>query len=402
MPVKYPMEGAPDWYGKHLDELDFEWSPEEKLEIERYCEKIHKNLAEDEMTPMERLKASFEGKPRDRVFTYVKAYIVYGIRALDSAADALKPIDGFRSPKLHLKAMLATMARFKSDHPCFEVITYGEDIWGFHSKMIEYGNPVCIGEPPIKTMADFEGLEMPDVYRDGLYPGYLWTLREARRIFDEYGFTGVVPLWPAICPGQLGGVMLNMMGMSQSMIALRKDPDVVKKCFEIHNQFNIDYAKAVYDVCKNDGFFWCDFLGMIPLKGNEWMVDDRVKVLKAISPMAPVTGAPAVPRGGWLDAMYEGGAYGPGLFEGNLYGHYDDYKMLIDWSRERNLWCECLPPDTTTLNGPISEIEEEVKIRCEYGKEYNKYVQGIGVVDYWTPQSHIDAAVAAAKKYGKY
>ena len=32
------MESAPYWYGTHLDDLDFEWSREDKLEIERYCE----------------------------------------------------------------------------------------------------------------------------------------------------------------------------------------------------------------------------------------------------------------------------------------------------------------------------------------------------------------------------
>ena len=60
------MEGAPDWYDTHLDELDFEWSPEDKLEIERYCEKIHKNIATEEMTPYERCIANYEGKPKDR------------------------------------------------------------------------------------------------------------------------------------------------------------------------------------------------------------------------------------------------------------------------------------------------------------------------------------------------
>jgi len=41
------MEGAPDWYDTPLDKLDFEWSHDEKVEIERYCEKIHQNIAEE-------------------------------------------------------------------------------------------------------------------------------------------------------------------------------------------------------------------------------------------------------------------------------------------------------------------------------------------------------------------
>jgi hypothetical protein len=32
-------ENPPVWYGKTFDEVDFEWSPEEELMIERYCEK---------------------------------------------------------------------------------------------------------------------------------------------------------------------------------------------------------------------------------------------------------------------------------------------------------------------------------------------------------------------------
>ena len=67
------MQGAPDWYSKHLDELGFEWSPEEELEIERYCEKILKNVAEEEMTPLERWKAHMAGKPTDRKFFTVEA-----------------------------------------------------------------------------------------------------------------------------------------------------------------------------------------------------------------------------------------------------------------------------------------------------------------------------------------
>jgi len=66
------MVGAPEWYGTPLDELDFQWSHEEKLEIERYCEKIHKNLAEEEMTPKERFEATLAGKPRDRLWMEVK------------------------------------------------------------------------------------------------------------------------------------------------------------------------------------------------------------------------------------------------------------------------------------------------------------------------------------------
>ena len=84
------MENAPDWYDTPLEKLHFEWSPEELLEIERYCEKIQKNIDEEEMTPLQRFNASLEGREKDRCFMVTLPFNVYAVRTLDSAADALK------------------------------------------------------------------------------------------------------------------------------------------------------------------------------------------------------------------------------------------------------------------------------------------------------------------------
>ena len=50
---------------------------------------------------------------------------------------------------------------------------------------------------------------------------------------------------------------------------------------------------------------------------------------------------------------------------------------------------------------PISTIEEEIKVRCEYGKPHPKFAIGIAAVDYSTPPTNFEAAIAAAKKYGR-
>ena len=66
---RQPLENAPYWYNTPLDKLDFEWSPEEEREIERICEKIHKNIEEEGgMTPLERFRAAMWGKDKDRMF----------------------------------------------------------------------------------------------------------------------------------------------------------------------------------------------------------------------------------------------------------------------------------------------------------------------------------------------
>ena len=49
----------------------------------------------------------------------------------------------------------------------------------------------------------------------------------------------------------------------------------------------------------------------------------------------------------------------------------------------------------------LSAIEEETKRRCEYGKSHPKFAIGIAAVDYLTPISNFEVAIAAAKRYGK-
>jgi hypothetical protein len=54
------------------------------------------------------------------------------------------------------------------------------------------------------------------------------------------------------------------------------------------------------------------------------------------------------------------------------------------------------------LNGLISAIEEGIKRRCEYGKSHPKLAIGIAAVGYLTPEANSEAAITAARKYGKF
>jgi hypothetical protein len=104
----------------------------------------------------------------------------------------------------------------------------------------------------------------------------------------------------------------------------------------------------------------------------------------------------------WLPLMMEKGLMGPDGFAGWVSSAEVDYIKLIDHAREYNYFIACLFPDTVLLNGPVSAIEEEIKVRCDYGKQHPKFATAFGAVDYWAPPEHVDAAVAACKKYGKY
>jgi hypothetical protein len=113
-----PIDPAPYWYNTPIEELDFEWTTEEKLEIERYGEKILKNIeVEGGMTPLERWEATVWGKDKDRQLMITPFNSVYIAKTLDSAADAIKPIDVYQYPKLWVKAHLASIARFGLDYP---------------------------------------------------------------------------------------------------------------------------------------------------------------------------------------------------------------------------------------------------------------------------------------------
>jgi hypothetical protein len=191
------IEGQPKWYNVPLDKLNFEWSEEEKLELDRYCEKILKNIAKEEMTPLDRMWATIKGEPKDRMLIHGLPMQVWSTRTLDSWADAVKPIDIYQHPKLMVKAFLATVARFKFDFCLFYTTTYAEEYWGANVKQIEYGNQVIVGDTPINTVEDLMNMVIPDPTQFGVIPGYLWACRELRRIYDETGLSKVYPLYIA-------------------------------------------------------------------------------------------------------------------------------------------------------------------------------------------------------------
>jgi len=54
------------------------------------------------------------------------------------------------------------------------------------------------------------------------------------------------------------------------------------------------------------------------------------------------------------------------------------------------------------MTGPLSTVEEDIKRRCEYAKTHPKAATGVYSIDFATPQHHVEAAVVACKRYGKF
>ena len=79
---RLPMKGAPYWYNTPIEDLDFEWSHEDKVEIERYCTKILKNIEEEGGNDAKRTMAGdhvWKGKgPNDVLVLTPPMFIVPG------------------------------------------------------------------------------------------------------------------------------------------------------------------------------------------------------------------------------------------------------------------------------------------------------------------------------------
>ncbi len=404
------MEGAPYWYNTHLDKLDLGWSKEEALELERYCEKILKNCAEEDMTPKDRWLAHMAGKPADRKTFMFAHMLVYATRQLDAYADALKPIDCWRNPKLMLKALMATCARYKEDFITWAMISFTEGLWGGHAKMVEYGNPALAGDPPIKNMKDLEAAEVPDPYCDGLFPGYLWTNRELRRYIDKYKIPMVH--FGSMCPGPTEVAQMAMMGWNPFLKALMKDRELAKAASEKALIYNKRIGRALIKESQTEGMFCCQFTGGFPLKGNEWVADlwkDLAVDLKDYSKkefkynvhlQAGYSFLSGVFE--WYDVFSKHGAMAKDTaWDGGTGGHGEvDMQKVFDWHREHDIQLGFSPSDKVTSEGPISLIDQEVKAMCDQGRSHRRFTPNVAV-GYFAPPPHVDAAIAAMKKYSK-
>ena len=151
-----------------------------------------------------------------------------------------------------------------------------------------------------------------------------------------------------------------------------------------------------------------------PLGGNEWILDYYGTLGKTLSKYAkeklgrPIHlsyGYPYMAKA--LEAYpigWEHSALGPAgeTWNGGCGGRGEvDLEASANWHHEHECYMSFSITDPTLENGPISAIEEEMKEHVLKHKHMPKFAPGI-VPPYWTPPEHVDAAIAAARKYGRY
>jgi len=150
--------------------------------------------------------------------------------------------------------------------------------------------------------------------------------------------------------------------------------------------------------------------GAFQLKGHEWIADAWAELGKAIKAVDPkiqlINGVTALSTfKEFTDVLIERGGAGEASFNGGLTGNDNDEiaRTMMDYYNEHNMFLFMGILNTLLEKGTLSEIDEAYKKLCEYTKSYPRFSPSIVTGGaHWTPFYHVDAALEAVKKYGKY
>jgi len=391
------MEDAPKWFNTPWTKLDFPFSEEEELEIERYCQKIKQNIEKDKMTPWERWNAMVNGQEVDMIHVQIHPETTYSIKALDGYADAVKPIDSFKHPKLFLKAHLASIARFGSFVPQIYSYSYGESEWGGKAKYLERAHPVMI-EPGVKTPEDVDRLVVPDPRKDGAYPGMLWMIHNMKAAFKKYGLGEMIPVGASCCTPPEWIVGQSMRGLKAGFLEPMKNPDLWHKEIRKTTDFAIQYAKALREAGA-DIVWCCQHHSAWPPKVFK---DHIAQYCGEFAKKGPLDGwAYAGNQEAHVQIAADAGAYDP--FQFLQFATETPVEAMRKFTKEINKAYICCEPDKAILTD-LPTLEATVKQHIKIGTSTPGvgFGMAVGAIDYWTPPQNVDAFIKYVKQFGKY
>lgn len=391
------MEGAPKWFNAPWTELDFPFSEEEELEIERYCQKIKQNIEKDKMTPWERWNAMVKGQEVDMVHVQIHPETTYSIKALDGFADAVKPIDSFKHPKLFLKAHLASIAKFGTFVPQIYSYSYGESEWGGKAKYLERAHPVMV-ESGVKTLEDADRLVVPDPRKDGAYPGMLWMIHQMKENFKKYGLGDVMPVGASVCTPAEWIVAESVRGLKAGFLDPIKNIDMWQKLIRKTTEFEIAYAKALREAGAD--IVWCcqHHSAWPPKVFKEQIAPFAAELAKR----GPLDGwAYAANQESHMQIMADAGGYDACKFL--EFTTDTSVEFCRKFTKDLNKAYICCEPDKAILTD-FPTIEATVKQHIKIGTSTPGvgFGMAVGAIDYWTPPQNVEAFVKDVKQFGKY
>jgi hypothetical protein len=225
--IEWNSEEARGDYPRTWNQPHFshQWTETEELILERSRQKMVERAQREKMMPRERVIRDFYGKDPDRIPFHPGYSMNYGARILDSFAETppvLHNRDLIEYPNLDVTAVALWYARFPGDMISHNSTTFGEEVLTRKFRLVEHGPPLAI-EGACKTKEDMEWYldNVPDPAQRGLYPVFLWTVKQLFKAFPEF------PQMGSCCAGPMASASF-LRGQREFLLDVRKNPEMAE------------------------------------------------------------------------------------------------------------------------------------------------------------------------------
>jgi len=203
----------------------YNWSETDMIMIERTHEKMVERAKNDKMMPRERYLRAYHGKNNDldRVIFSFAWNNNFSHRIFDSWTE-LPPIihtrDLFEHPQLGYLSIALWFSRFESDMIALGPTTFGDELLTSKFRLVEHGPPLAV-EGFAKTKEDLDWYydNVPDPAHRGVYPSYIWTVKQCLKFLPEFITTG------SCCTGPIASATF-LRGTKEFLMDVRKNPDM--------------------------------------------------------------------------------------------------------------------------------------------------------------------------------
>jgi hypothetical protein len=241
-----------------------QWTETEELILERSHQKMVERAQREKMMPRERVIRAYYGKDPDRLPFGCTYSMNYGARIFDSFAETPPVVhnrDLIEYPNLDVTAFALWHARFPADQMIHVSTTFGEEVLTRKFRLVEHGPPLAI-EGACKTKEDMAWYldNVPDPAQRGLYPVFLWTIKQLNKAFPEFVHSD------SCCAGPLASASF-LRGQREFLLDVRKNPEMAElalKCATAVFLKRIDrMAELLGPVFSPDNpngnvLYWCD------------------------------------------------------------------------------------------------------------------------------------------------
>lgn len=360
----------------------------ERMKIEKYIREIDKNIAKEEMTPLERYLAVEHHKMPDRVPVRLSS-MEHNSRSISCTIKEV-----LKNPKKAIMADLATVTRYGCDNviPYADPHIIGTEEIGAKIRYPEDGTAIFV-ESPVKTIKDVEKLEVPDPYADGKLPMVLEVIEYLKTSIGDKIHLQQHLNGPFGYAGDLRGPRNLLMDMITN-------PNLVHALMEFCTEAAITISRAVQKAGANtfpfDAMAAPEYVGKKRYK--EFIYPYQKKVVDALSP----PGSYFCIDGNVRDIIKEYSSMGAKGIYIESFKNLDELKKIKEEAGGKTALIVLTVRAPELLHGPLNKIETLVKDVIKTCAPGGGLIVGAGVVPIEAPFNNVNRFVVAVKKYGKY